>query len=186
MSKFIDLTGQRFGRLVPIKYCNDKYKWECQCDCGTIKLVSSSNLTSGNTKSCGCLRKENTKAMFFCNIMGKKFGRWTVTEYKGTDKWNHALWECKCDCGTIRIVHGKSLRRGESQSCGCLKAEKTRERSIYHIPYKGYVYSITEWSQLTGIKANTLVQRFRRGNWTPAEAFNTPVGEPIPIEKRIL
>ena len=62
MAKFLDLTGQRFGKLTVIKFSKDvqsgnrkrKY-WLCQCDCGNTKEVRTDCLTSGNVKSCGCL-----------------------------------------------------------------------------------------------------------------------------------
>jgi hypothetical protein len=66
----LDKTGQRFGRLVVVSYIagfrntdgqKTPAKWFCKCDCGnTIECVSG-NLTSGNTKSCGCLGDENRK-----------------------------------------------------------------------------------------------------------------------------
>lgn len=63
MGKFIDLTGQRFGRLVVLgKYGTAKNRqsiWKCKCDCGNIKNVIYGSLLSGSTKSCGCLLKEN-------------------------------------------------------------------------------------------------------------------------------
>ena len=54
-----DLTGQRFGKLVAIKLAEkeqntDKRKWICQCDCGNIVSVYSTNLTRLHTTSCGC------------------------------------------------------------------------------------------------------------------------------------
>ena len=49
-----DLTGQKFGKLVALSYNQQKAKWLCQCDCGNITFVSSSNLNSGGTQSCGC------------------------------------------------------------------------------------------------------------------------------------
>lgn len=56
-----DLTGERFGRLLVIKLIgrNKKriYIWLCKCDCGNIKEVPMAYLTSGHTKSCGCLKK---------------------------------------------------------------------------------------------------------------------------------
>lgn len=62
MSKAIDLTGQRFGRLIAIektdKRKNSQVVWKCVCDCGNVCLVKLSNLTRGHTKSCGCLAKE--------------------------------------------------------------------------------------------------------------------------------
>ena len=64
MGKFVDLTGQRFGRLVVIKLSTPKGekrpKWLCKCDCGNECAVLGYNLVRGFTKSCGCLRKEMT------------------------------------------------------------------------------------------------------------------------------
>lgn len=68
MPKKKDLTGQVFGRLTVIEealpYRQSKRtvrtKWKCQCKCGEIVEVQTSNLTkkNSNTKSCGCLLKE--------------------------------------------------------------------------------------------------------------------------------
>jgi len=57
--KRLDLTGNRFGKLVALEYTrtNPKNKmsyWLCECDCGTKKEVALGNLRSGHTKSCGC------------------------------------------------------------------------------------------------------------------------------------
>jgi len=59
----IDLTGQRFGRLVVIKLfstgSHGKHaRWECLCDCGMKTTVRSNSLRLADTKSCGCLRAE--------------------------------------------------------------------------------------------------------------------------------
>ena len=56
---FVDLTGQRFGKLICLyvtnkKTSNGSYIWHCQCDCGKSKEVSNSDLKSGRVKSCGC------------------------------------------------------------------------------------------------------------------------------------
>lgn len=62
MSKLKDLTGQRFGRLIVTKRAgSDKWRratWECQCDCGEVRVEYSNNLLMGRVKSCGCLRSE--------------------------------------------------------------------------------------------------------------------------------
>lgn len=62
-SSVLDLTGQRFGRLVAVTRtdvlgCTNTYKWICKCDCGQLKEIETSSLRSGNTRSCGCLRSE--------------------------------------------------------------------------------------------------------------------------------
>jgi len=65
MSKRIDLTGKKFGRLVVLKYyMTDKNRnalWKCQCECGSITAASSSNLIQNHTKSCGCYKTDMTK-----------------------------------------------------------------------------------------------------------------------------
>lgn len=62
MPKFKNLTGMKFGRLTAIglagKNRRGKYCWFCQCNCGNITEVASGDLTSGHTRSCGCLQKE--------------------------------------------------------------------------------------------------------------------------------
>ena len=54
----IDVGGQRFGRLIAVSYDKNSKKWQCKCDCGKFTSVSKYKLTSGHTKSCGCLRTE--------------------------------------------------------------------------------------------------------------------------------
>lgn len=71
MSKKIDLVGQRFGRLTvvsPAPNGNDGgARFECLCDCGNIVNVRGYKLRSGETKSCGCLRKETASAVHYKN-----------------------------------------------------------------------------------------------------------------------
>lgn len=59
--EFKDITGQRFGRLTAIKRIEGKKPtyWLCECDCGNRKEIQLNNLTTGNSKSCGCLSKEH-------------------------------------------------------------------------------------------------------------------------------
>ena len=62
MGKFVDLTGQKFGRLSVVKRVESVKKgrgayWFCKCDCGNEVVVRTGNL-KGTTKSCGCLHKE--------------------------------------------------------------------------------------------------------------------------------
>jgi hypothetical protein len=65
MSKKVDLTGQRFGRLTIVRQCgksnNGKLLWLCVCDCGKTTITNTSNLRGGTTKSCGCLQRDNLK-----------------------------------------------------------------------------------------------------------------------------
>ena len=63
MPKLIDITGQLFGRLSVLGISHRQRRssrislihWKCRCTCGTEVSVSTSDLRSGNTRSCGCL-----------------------------------------------------------------------------------------------------------------------------------
>lgn len=60
--KFLkDLTGQKFGKLTVIKRVLEvgkKLQWLCQCDCGTKIIVDGTNLKTGHTLSCGCIKSK--------------------------------------------------------------------------------------------------------------------------------
>lgn len=56
-SKTIDITGKRFGKLTVLERVVNK-GWKCQCDCGTIIITQTSNLTTGHTLSCGCIKSK--------------------------------------------------------------------------------------------------------------------------------
>lgn len=62
MPKFIDLTGQRFGRFLVLAYAGPNKQgaatWWCKCDCGKEKVVTGSELRRGSTQSCGCYHSE--------------------------------------------------------------------------------------------------------------------------------
>lgn len=58
-----DLIGQVFGKLTVIELDQEssgRRKWICKCSCGNTVSVREYNLKSGNTKSCGCTRKEKS------------------------------------------------------------------------------------------------------------------------------
>lgn len=62
MGRFIDLTGQKFGRLTVVERHPENKKtnaqWHCICDCGNVVIVASQHLRRGESKSCGCLHDE--------------------------------------------------------------------------------------------------------------------------------
>ena len=64
MGRFKDIAGERYGRLVARKRISKQVGkrkmsyWICDCDCGNKTTVQLTHLTSGDTKSCGCLSAE--------------------------------------------------------------------------------------------------------------------------------
>jgi hypothetical protein len=64
----------------------------------------------------------------FISRIGQRFNRLIVTEFAGHNVRNQILWRCRCDCGAVKIVRATDLARGATQSCGCYRNQKSRER----------------------------------------------------------
>ena len=81
--KRIDLTGQKFGRLIALKRIRTKQLtwWLCKCECGNEVVVRMHSLRSkNNTKSCGCLHKEISREL--CIKQSTKHGLYHTRFYK--------------------------------------------------------------------------------------------------------
>ena len=135
MGALIDLTGQRFGRLVVTCRAENKGKetaWLCKCDCGNTKIATGGHLKSGLTQSCGCLQKEraaNSAKNNLIDLTGKVYGRLTVIS-RAENKNGRPYWNCLCECGNITCVSGGNLHEGNVRSCGCLTKERLSKRLI--------------------------------------------------------
>ena len=129
MSKPLDITGMRFGRLTAIrpteKRSHGRVVWECKCDCGNTVFAVASNLKDGNTGSCGCGLRGNRKSR--TGLVGRRFGRLVVLEASETRKYDRRTYLCRCDCGNTVLVPGANLTGGNVQSCGCLRLENSRK-----------------------------------------------------------
>ena len=64
------------------------------------------------------------------DISGMRFGRLTAIEFVGRNKDKRAVWKCICDCGRIVNVTGKSLRNGNTKSCGCYSIDLATKRIV--------------------------------------------------------
>lgn len=138
MGKFVDLTGQRFGQLT-ILYRDREYEkthrgtfWRCKCECGKETTASAGNLKNGNTKSCGCARR-NTYIKKYCeDLTGNRYTNLFVESLNNTykkeypEKTKGLYWNCLCDCGNKCVVLGKYLKDGSTKSCGCLVKKSSR------------------------------------------------------------
>ncbi len=59
--KRIDMTGKRYGKLVVVRFDSIKKGYSCwfvKCGCGVEKVVYATNLRKGDTRSCGCLQRQ--------------------------------------------------------------------------------------------------------------------------------
>lgn len=137
MRKVRNLIGQRFGRLEVISkviqkdcYDRDIICWLCQCDCGNVKIIRGSHLTSGSTKSCGCYRSEWARAKILDGVPE------SINSKKAVEKRNMS-----------RILGSKLQKDNKSGKKGVYWNEKDKRwRAV--ISYKGKLYYLGEYSNI--------------------------------------
>ena len=76
------------------------------------------------------------------DLTGKRFGRLVVLRRTESSRKTETRWEYKCDCGKVATVDGFRLRKGITQSCGCLANELTSLRSKKHGMFGTRLYRI--------------------------------------------
>lgn len=121
----------------------------------------------------------------FIDLTGQKFGRLLADKYIDKDKNGISMWQCKCDCGNIKIVRGLSLKNGDTKSCGCLQ----KERSILKNTRHGYshlqIYYI--WNNMVQRCTNINHKQYKDyggrrikvcKRWMKFENFYKDVGNP--------
>lgn len=88
MGKLIDMTGQKFGRLLVLEQLpavKRRAMWLCRCDCGKEVPVRAVSLRRGKTRSCGCLRRDEMrrKATTIDGKCGEKLhGVWNMMKQR--------------------------------------------------------------------------------------------------------
>lgn len=144
MSRAIDITGKRYGRLVVReKAGTDRFrqiKWLCDCNCGNQTIVTSGNLRNGHTTSCGCYNKQRISETH------KKHGMF------GTRLYN--IWA------------------GMIQRCNNPKNTKYKNYGARGISvcdeWEGSFKCFYEWAITNGYKRNLTIDRIDvNGNYQP-------------------
>jgi hypothetical protein len=125
--KLVDMVGKRFNRLIVLsragKTESDNLLVLCQCDCGNNTTTQYSNLLTGATGSCGCLRKE-TYNETINDLTGQKFDKLLVIRIdKQRTNDRGVCWLVHCDCGVEKVVSGHSLINKNARSCGCIRKD---------------------------------------------------------------
>lgn len=194
MSKLIDITGQRFGKLTAIDYINNG-RWKCKCDCGNEKIISGTDLRKGSTKSCGCLCKEdrkkhgharkrdvsktyriwsnmktrcsNPKHIWYKNYGGRGIivcERWQIFENFLED-----MGECPKGYQIDRLNNNGNYEPGNCKYIP-LENQAFNRRNNIDIEFNGVKKNIKEWANDLGINYHTLRYRIKNG-WPIEKAF---------------
>lgn len=200
-----ELIGKRFGRWTVIK-CIDRvnyeFRWLCKCDCGGEKIVKTAKLLRGRSKSCGCLRKENTRQLHtkhgcsktreFKIWLGIKarcnnpnvasFERYGGRGIKLCDRWNE-FSNFLSDMGICPPQH--SIERVDNDKGyspdNCVWADRTAQnnntRRNKFITHDGETLTVSQWARKLGMPTLDFRHRVSTG-WSVAEIIETPVRGP--------
>ena len=203
MAGIKDITGQRFGRLtivskVPHIPC-ERIKWNCLCDCGNTKIVSSANLP--RTKSCGCLAVAKHKLG-----MNHKHGMCDTRVY---NCWGGMVNRCTNPHNSAFSRYGKrgitvcsrwldfenffydmghkptpehSIERHDNNKgynpCNCYWAtrqdQSNNRRSNKWITHNGLTLTYTQWGEKLFNNRKTIHNRISRLGWTETDAMSIP------------
>jgi hypothetical protein len=113
MSERAEMIGKKFGKLMPVEVVGTKrihLIYRCVCECGNEVEVLGNSLRSGNTKSCGCIRRPN--------LVGMENDHGVVIS-----KVRNQMWEISCKhCGDTHVQNQRELRRNSHpMSCSAYK-----------------------------------------------------------------
>lgn len=168
MGKLINLSGQRFGFWVAGKQGKNsksgQTQWNCICECGKLKLITSNSLRRGNSTSCGC--------NYAPNLTGERFGKLVVLNQDPCKNRVRRHWVCLCDCGVITIANSYQLKTAKVISCGCSRIFQQLEK------LKKKVIMLCSNATALNIKSQTLFDiakkigsKIRREDCTPEEVI---------------
>lgn len=200
----LDLTDLRFGRLVAIRFVgyngHQKRLWNCHCDCGNITVVTTSDLRSGNTRSCGCLAAElqPVRNLQHGMIDTPEYNSWRAMkhrtqnpsasdyEYYGgrgisfCDRW-HSFDQFLADMGPAPTPEHTLERIDNDKPYGphnCRWATRTEQarnrRSNHLLTYQGKTHCLAVWAEKTGITFSALKWRLANG-WSAEDALTRPL-----------
>lgn len=207
----IDLTGKRFGRLTVIKQLDGHRQpngamvtqWLCKCDCGNEIVVSSGNIRSGHTISCGCYREEKRKTNSKTHGMAhtRIYNIWTTMKQrcycKNKDHYNcyggRGITVCKEWKDDFKAFYDWAVSNGYKdtltidridvngnycpENCRWItqKEQANNTRATRFITHNGITKSISEWCEELGINKNTLHSRIDLYGWSIEDAFSKSV-----------
>lgn len=201
--KLVDITGTRYGRLVAIKYAGqNKYKqflWKCVCDCGAEVIVSASHLNNCYVKSCGCLRRDESRQRktIHGHRYERAYGIWKHMlkrcynqedggyDYYGKrgirvcDEWQNSYESFRDWSLANRYADDLSLDRIDNdgnytpENCRWVDhyTQMNNTRRSRHISYKNISHTISEWSRILGVHKATLRDRINRGDMSDFDNY---------------
>lgn len=120
---FKDRTGEKYNKLTFVKYIGDK-KWLFKCECGNTIIARGASITSGKTKSCGCL----SRTPKIPDRIGFKINGCEVINKKIRHTGN-VMWLIECGAGHIFYAGDKAISSGDLKCNRCERHIKIRNEN---------------------------------------------------------
>lgn len=122
------------------------YYVDVKCSCGTQRTITKSQLTSGQSKSCGCLQREVASIKKISVTVGETLGKLTIISDEGNTS-GHRVVSLSCDCGSsVFQARYESFKSGHTKSCGCLQRQAATNLKLTHGMVRTPVYR--SWQQM--------------------------------------
>lgn len=204
--RFVDLTGMKCGRWTVGTLVNKpgEATWLCKCECGTIREISGTSLRSGNSRSCGCLRKEVSARLQFKhgaavgNVFTPEFRVWRsmIDRCRNKNSKNYFRYGGRgitiCERWKVYLnfledmgprpslkhsIERKNNDKGyEPGNCKWATAQEqaNNRRTSRTITWQGKTQTLAQWERETGIDQDTIGMRLVRG-WTVEEIMTIPL-----------
>lgn len=96
------------------------------------------------------------------NKVGERFAQLTIIEigiHRDKKGKTSSLWTCRCDCGNLKKIQARSIKSGETSSCGCLKKKLSSERLSQSAFKHGWAKNgntSSEYAAWSGMKQRTM------------------------------
>jgi len=205
----IALEGRVFGRLTvisPVRETGRPLKYLCQCSCGKTTVVLGQSIRTGNTQSCGCFHREQTRQASFQhgksrtpihNIWSSMIQRCEDTNHKAypayggrgiavSKSW-HKFENFYRDMG--EPPPGMTLDRKNNdlgyskRNCkwASRRDQANNRRSNKMITFDGRTQTQAQWAHEAGLDQKILWQRLNINGWSFARAINRPDLEPLAL-----
>ena len=197
-----NLIGQKFERLAVVSFAgNDKFshpRWLCRCDCGNERIVAGSSLKSGDSKSCGCLKRQlsaekatkhggngtleytsfkqakarctNPNATHFHNYGGR-----------GIKFLFNGFEEFLADVGprpgkeySIDRINNEGNYEPGNVRWATRKNQSRNKRTNRYLTYKNETLCIADWAKKLGFRYVSIMGRLKMG-WSVEKTLSTPI-----------
>lgn len=216
MKKTVDLSGEKFGRLLVIEKAYKKKDWyyTCKCDCGTEKVIRGADMKGGKINSCGCLAREiiiernfkhglsNTRLNSIWRDMRRRCSNPNTQGYKWygargikvCEEWNKnfmSFYNWAINNGyqedlTLERIDNDGPYSPDNCRWATTIEQGFNKTTSHKITFNGITKCTSQWSKDLGGNPSLVQNRINKLGWSVEHALTTPKRDRHAPRKRSL